>query len=152
MMQSQSQPGAGWFFLFAIFFPIFFLSLWCGICCLLSLIGGWNALSSKYRSDKAIDGQHFRFASMSMVSTPLPVNYNGCLFVTVGEEGVALSVLVLFRPLHPPLFIPWSAIESCTLRNFWFFKRAVVTISSPKQQMAFDGKVSKAILTHCGKE
>jgi hypothetical protein len=152
MMQLQSQLGAGWFFLFALFFPIFFLSLWCGICCLLSWVGGWHSLSSKYGSNRTIAGQHFRFASMSMVRTPLPVNYNGCLFVTVGDEGIALSVLFPFRPLHPPLLIPWSAIESCTLRNFWFLQRAVVTISSPKQQMAFDGKVSQAILTHGGKE
>src|SRR4028119_2245488 len=134
-MQPPSQPGAGWFFLFAIFFPVFFLSLWCGICCLLSLVGGWYSLSSKYGSSRTIAGQHFRFASMSMGRGPLPVNYNGCLFVTVGEEGIAFSVLFLFRPLHPPLFISWPAIESCTQRNFWFFQRAVVTLTRPKRHM-----------------
>jgi hypothetical protein len=152
MMQPQSQSGAGWFLLFSIFFPVFFLSLWCGVCCLLSLTGGWYSLGSKYGSRRTIAGHHFHFASMSMGRSLLPVNYNGCLFITVGEEGIALSILFFFKPLHPPLLIPWSAIETCTRRKFWFFERAVITISNPKQQMAFDGKASRAILICWDKE
>ena len=38
-------------------------------------------------------------------------SYAGCITFTPDGKGLGLSVLILFRVGHPPLFIPWNAIE-----------------------------------------
>jgi len=42
------------------------------------------------------------------------VAYNGCLVVGANAEGVALSVLLPFRPGHAPIFVPWAELSMGT--------------------------------------
>lgn len=42
------------------------------------------------------------------------VNYGSCLMLGANAEGLFVSVLFFFRVGHPPLFIPWSEVESAT--------------------------------------
>ena len=99
------------------FFPLF-IGFWFAMTGLLAHLGGWATLARRFRATQSPSGERFRFASGSMGRRFLPVNYGGCLFVTVGEEGIHLSILFLFRFLSPPLFIPWSAMESVTEKRF----------------------------------
>jgi hypothetical protein len=99
------------------FVPLF-IALWFAITGLLAHLGGWARLARRFRATQPPRGERFRFASGSMGWRFLPVNYGGCLFVTVGEEGIHLSILFLFRFLSPPLFIPWTAMESVTEKRF----------------------------------
>ena len=100
-------------------FPMFAL-MWVGICALLSMLGGWTSLAGEFRATQRTDGQRFRFVSGSMGSRMLPVSYGGCLFVTVNEIGFGLSLLFPFRPLSPPLFIPWTEVASAETKRFFF--------------------------------
>jgi len=141
----------------AALIPLFLLGfscLWCGVCCLLSLIGGWHTLSKTYRRQTVRDGKLFGFASMALGSTEspwrwFPVNYNGCLFIKVGDQGLDISILFPFRMLHPPLHIPWSAIESCSEQKLLFSKSVQVKLAAPRQQLNFGGPAGKAILERC---
>ncbi len=98
------------------------LLLWLGICALLARAGGWSTLAGPYRAKYPVVGERFRFVSASMGSERLPVHYRGCLFIVVNRHGLHISVLFPFRFRSPPLFIPWSAVESVTekplLRTF----------------------------------
>ena len=49
-------------------------------------------------------------------------HYNNILTVGYSETGLYLAVFFLFRVFHPPLLIPWSAIEKRTRSTYWFVK------------------------------
>ena len=103
-MKSVMDAFGKWFLLFTALF-------WLGIVALKSVGGGWHRLASRFRSPADVNGDKFRFASMYIRTGALPVSYINCLFVTVNPTGIRLSILFLYRFLHPPLFVPWSAVE-----------------------------------------
>lgn len=97
---------------------LLFAVLWLGVSALLSRVGGWSTLAGPYRAKYPPVGEQFRFVSASMGKERLPVNYKGCLFIVVTRHGFHVSVLFPFRFRSPPLFIPWSAVESITEKRF----------------------------------
>lgn len=131
---------------FPEWFPVFFAVLWLGISGLLSFAGGWHQLASRFEASSRIDGETFRFASMSLGSGLFPVSYGNCLFITVGRSGVRLSILFLFRFLHPPLFIPWSSVEAVQPEKFWFLTYTAVRIRGFNKRMLFPKRVGKKLM------
>lgn len=97
---------------------LLFVPLWLGVCALLARIGGWSTLAVSYRARYPVVGERFRFVSASMGKARLPVNYKACLFLVVTRHGLHVSILFPFRFRSPPLFIPWSAVESITEKRF----------------------------------
>jgi hypothetical protein len=112
----------------AQWFLPFFLIMWLGISGLLAVIGGWSSLSTLYRADTPAEGERFYFRSGSLGRGSFPVSYGGCLFPTINSQGLYLSIFLPFRFLSPPLFIPWSKVESIDLRRFLFFTYVVITL------------------------
>ena len=127
------------------FLPLFVVT-WVFTCAMLSFVGGWRRLAVRFPASSAIDGDKFRFASMSLVSGHFPVRYNNSLFVTVGRAGLALSVLFLLRVMHPPLFIPWSAIETVRPERFWLVSGTAVYLRGFNKRLLFRGRAGKKIL------
>lgn len=86
--------------------PVVFVGFWVGICVLLGLVGGWSRLAGRYRcaADEPADAASGQTAMLGLVS------YRSVLSVGVADDGLDLRVMALFRPGHPPLRIPWSAI------------------------------------------
>lgn len=115
------SPDSPWFV------PLFF-AMWLGVTGLLAQVSGWASLSSQFRATGSIEGKRFRFSSGSMGRRFFPVNYGNCLFITVGPQGLHLSILFLFRFLSPPLFIPWTSIGHVEKRHFLFFPYYILTI------------------------
>jgi hypothetical protein len=103
---------------FAIVFPVF----WCCICYLLSVTGGWWRLARRFRAKTPVAGTTwwFRYAEMHYYAGCF---YRHCLNVTANADGIGLSLPFLFRPGHPPLFIPWSEILVSRTRRFIFLNR-----------------------------
>lgn len=95
-------------------FPAFF-SL---ILFLLSKVGGWSALATRYRMDRPFQGSIWRFQLGFLGS----VRYRGALTVGSGMEGLYLAVFLLFRPFHPPLLIPWSEVSLGRRKKTLFFE------------------------------
>lgn len=97
---------------------LLFAFIWLGVGALLSRMGGWSRLAGSFRAKYPASGERFRFVSGSVGAGRLPVNYNSCLFVVVSRRGVHLSILFPLRFRSPPLFIPWSEVESVTEKQF----------------------------------
>jgi len=119
---------------------------WCALIGLIARLSGWHALAERYPSDERIEGELFRFASMSVGPKWFPSHYGGCLFVRLADDGVRLSILFPFRMGHPPLFIPWHAVEDCRQERFWFATYTTVQLVEPKMPMTFSGKLGRALL------
>jgi hypothetical protein len=129
------------------FFPLFAI-FWLGIACLLSLLGGWHSLASRYRAEESEGeaGERFRFVSGSLGARFLPVSYNSCLFVTVNERGFGLSVLVLFRIFSPPLFIPWTEVTSVEpKRSLLVFPYSVISLGNRLPTISLRGAAGKRV-------
>ena len=119
---------------------------WLGVCALISLMGGWHRLATKFRAASASRGEEIRFVSMTLGTGLFPARYRNALFVTVGPSGVGLSVVFLFRVLHPPLFIPWSAVESVQRERSWLVNHVAVSIHDFDKRLFFRGRAGKKIL------
>lgn len=127
------------------FIPLF-AAMWLAITGLFGHISGWWSLASKYRaSEPPADGDRFRFVSGS-IGRFIPVNYGNCLFVTVTPYGFHLSLLFLFRFQSPPLFVPWSDVESVTEKRFLLlFKHTVIEVRGHWSRISFQGRVCEQI-------
>lgn len=61
-----------------------------------------------------LDEERYRFASMRSGWGLFWSSYFGnCVTVGVSSRGLSLAVWAPFSLFHPPLFIPWEALEKC---------------------------------------
>ena len=97
--------------------PIGSVAIWSGNCVLLALLSGWAALARRYRcaDDEPHGAEHFVTGMLGVVS------FRGALTVGIAEDGLDLRVMAVFRPGHPPLRIPWDAIQVEGEARRWFF-------------------------------
>jgi hypothetical protein len=126
------------------FFPLFVL-MWLVISATLSLIGGWHKLAERFKSTEPVDGDRYRFRSGEIGWGPLPVSYGACLFLTVGPKAFSLSVLFLFRFLHPRLVIPWSSVERCERVKYWLMNRVAVHVRGFDRRILFPGVLGERV-------
>lgn len=126
------------------FIPLFAL-MWLGVTGLLAHFSGWASLAKSYRAGAAPDGERFRFVSGSMGRKFLPVSYGSCLFVLVERQGFHLSILLPFRFLSPPLFIPWADMESAIERRFLLFRYTVLIVKGHWPRITIRGAAGTAL-------
>jgi hypothetical protein len=72
-------------------------------------------------------------------------NYNGCLTVGGNVEGLYLSVLFLFRPGHPPLFVPWIEISGRIEKRRWFSRVTLSFQRCPSIPLVISRRLSERI-------
>jgi hypothetical protein len=92
-----------------VFVPVF-LAFWYFATVFIAVVSGWRELARVYPSEHPIIGAaewRNRRGRMRYGS-----GYNGCLNIAANAMGMQLSVWSIFRPGHPPLFIPWSEIRT----------------------------------------
>jgi hypothetical protein len=133
------DPSSPWFL------PFFALG-WLTVTGVIATLSGWSSLATQFRATQAIQGERFRFASASLGGRWLPVSYGNCLFVTVAPTGLSLSILFPFRLLSPPLFFPWSKVESVTEGRFLFMRFTLVRVVGHWSQIKVYGRLGKQIL------
>jgi hypothetical protein len=90
----------------AVLAPLGFVAWWCFVCFILGLVSGWHGLADRYRTHEPAP-RNQRSLQGGMVGW---VSHQGTLSLGAAEDGLDLRVLVLFRPGHPPLRIPWDDI------------------------------------------
>ena len=102
---------------FFVVFPLF----WMSIVWLIGKIGGWSTLAAQYPADLPPRGETFgwRTARLSFFGS-----YSNSLNITVSGEGIHLAPLIFFKFGHPPIFVPWSAVEQMHINIFGFFSSA----------------------------
>lgn len=113
---------------FFSWFPVFFITMWCGVCFLLSRLSGWASLAEYFRLKQPFSGERKHFRS-GMVGW---VGYRSCLTVGVNREGLYLAVMPIFALGSPPLFIPWKSVTSIKKqKRFFFMQEGALEIGNP---------------------
>lgn len=118
-------------------FPLFFPLMWVGALFILSRLGGWAQLAESYSCDDSSDAA-WRACQSGMVGI---VSYKGCLWVGTAPDGLYLKTgpLFLFRPFHPPLRIPWHAIQSVSQRKQLWVSTVDVRLNSGQKFTLWGG-------------
>lgn len=130
----------------AVWFLAAIILVWLGASVLLSVMSGWHQLASRLRATSPIEGERYRFTSLSLGSGAFPMSYRNCIFVTVGRSGFVLSVLFLYRMFHPPIYVPWSAVKTAHPEQRWFLMYTAVYIRGFKKRLLFRGRAGRKIL------
>ena len=100
----------------ALFAVAYGLSLFLTVSRIASWWSGWAVLARRFRLRSKFIGSRWHFQSGQMRWL---CGYNHCLTVGGNSEGLYLSTSRLFRPFHPPLFIPWTEISFVRKRAFF---------------------------------
>jgi len=95
-------------------FLISFVGLWILIVVVVGYVSGWAALAGRYRREGGFNGQVWNWQSGSMRSA----NFNGCLTVGAGAEGLYLNLIAPLRIRNPALLIPWNEIAVSRQKRF----------------------------------
>lgn len=101
-----------------VFVPLAIVGMalyWLLLTSLIGWLSGWRALAQAYPARRPFNGEQQRFASAVMRYNS---RYSAVLTIGADFEGVYLAVFALFRAGHPPLFIPWSAIEVTRVQHW----------------------------------
>jgi len=110
---------------FLLFFLIFFVVVWILSCEVISRVSGWHALARRFtRASEPYGETRSAGPYFYSVCARYWTRYNSVVRVTTAESGLYLSILLLFRPGHPPLCIPWQEITFGRTR--YFLRRYVV--------------------------
>ena len=79
-------------------------------------MSGWRRLAERFHHPKPFEGSYYRFQTAHMTG----VRFGGVLEIGVGETGLYLVPMILFRLFHPPLLIPWSELRAAPVKRFLF--------------------------------
>jgi len=74
---------------------------------LIAKMSGWKRLAQRFRYDAPFTGTIWK---MQCAQFRYGMNYNNCLTVGAGSEGMYLAMIPFFNFGHAPLLIPWSEI------------------------------------------
>ena len=105
---------------------ICFIAAWIGVAYIFAKVGGWSRLSAKYSSHDLFSGSWKKWQSARFGV----IDYCNCIWIGIASEGLYLKTgpLFFFRVFHPPLCVPWSAIESIEERKYWWTWTRVLEI------------------------
>jgi len=120
--------------------PLMFAGLWSFALFVSSAVGGWWKLSNRFRADGPAGGE-----ALSMLNGRMRcINYSFVLRAVLAPRGLHLSVLFLFRPFHPPLFIPWDSIRNVRRESVFFSRYAVFDVYGPEKLLTV--RISERVL------
>jgi hypothetical protein len=107
--------------------PLVLVAAWAPILFLVSTLGGWRRLADHFPANDPPTGRQSWMQSLSIGWA----SYSNCLTIYVSADGLYLSVMLPFRPGHPPIFIPWSEIHDMTTRRQLWVEDVVFDVGSP---------------------
>ena len=91
-------------------FPLVFAAFWSCVCTVLGLASGWQRLAGRFRAHgpapRPLAPARFVLGTLGLVA------YRGVLSLDGSTDGLGVSVMILFRPGHPPLRVPWGQVEA----------------------------------------
>jgi hypothetical protein len=131
-------------------FPVFFAGMWLFVTGLIATLSGWSSLGIRFREAPdapAPTARRFGMASVDLVNSalPLPMSYNNCIVLGLGDAGIHLRTWLPFRFRHPPLLIPWAQVESCTFGRFFFRRAAVLQVRGTGTRIRIYGTPGQAV-------
>lgn len=93
-----------------------FALMWLIISAIMAVIGGWTTLAGHYPGPDTFDGTCWSWQSASFGL----VRHRHILTVGANRHGLYLAQFILFRFMHPPLFIPWSDVAGIEKKPLFF--------------------------------
>lgn len=127
-MPEPTNPSPAWLIpAILVGFPLVFIPMWCGVCFLLSQIGGWARLAPRFADPSTPRGTAFSGQSGRVGVA----NYNKVLTIHTSSEGLHLAAMKLFRVGHPPLLIPWSEIRGAQRSQRLWMDNVVFEVGPP---------------------
>ena len=105
-----------------------FPAFWCLVSYLIGHIGDWSTLHQRYGGPPGPvpPGRSLLAGRIGMAK------YNGVLRIAHDQLGLYLSVMLLFRVGHPPLFIPWSEIGDVERTKAFLTERVRFSVGHPR--------------------
>lgn len=115
------------------------LLIWSGV---VSMIGwmGWKPLAAAYPAQDEPEGQRFTWQGIYIGAS----SYNGVVTIVVSDEGIYLTPVRLFAYNHPPILIPWDAIQAV---EPGLFGRVKLRLDNGRT-ISMKGRAGKAVLTY----
>lgn len=131
------------------FFPSF-VSMWLGVNALLSFMSGWYKFAKRFRCPESFRAEkNCGLTSISLGFKYFPVNYGNCVFVKIGNTGIRLSVLFIFRFMSPPFVIPWEEIENVRRSRYFLFGSTVLNVKRDSRRFRFYWGTGEALFETC---
>lgn len=109
--------------------------------------GGWRALAACYPAPQTapVAEERYRFTSLRTGGGFLgTATYRSCVTVGVSGRGISLALWGPFSLFHPPLFIPWEAVESCRATAVYGSHTTQLTVQHG-ESLTLHGKAAAAI-------
>jgi hypothetical protein len=127
---ASNDPAPLWlWFAIPVAFAIIFPLIWSFVCLLISVMGSWRRLAETYRAGtRKPEGEKHS----GVVGQLGLASYKFTLTVTIAADGFFLEVMPLFRPGHPPLFIPWRDVTERSTTRVLRWDMTLLRIGSPK--------------------
>lgn len=93
-------------------FLVLFTIIYFVVCKLVSL-RGWQTYAPNFpgKTDLPADAQWLTWQSIMIGGNVAPANYQFAVAGGYDDDGIHLKMGVFFKAFHPPLFIPWDAVE-----------------------------------------
>jgi len=85
------------------------IGLWFGVNLVISFVSGWAELARVYRFRGQFLGETWSFQSGQM---RMLMGIGNAMKVGADQQGLYLSLLFMFRPGKPPLYVPWQDIAT----------------------------------------
>lgn len=106
-------PGYVWLIIIFAVVALFLCMLYFAICGFTAL-RGWRGYASRHRGPDAFPAGVRTFAGQSIMigGKIAPANYRNVVSVGLGGEGIHLRMSSFFRAFHPPLLVPWDAVQN----------------------------------------
>jgi hypothetical protein len=82
----------------------------------LSYVTGWRKLAAKFPARPPLPAADSAFGSIGFYAIG---NYNNCIRFKMDDDCLHLRILMPFSFGHPPLSIPWPAIETLDKKPTW---------------------------------
>jgi hypothetical protein len=111
----------------AVFFPLFFVSLWLAVTTVLAVLSGWFRLMARFPNQTVEPLLRIRGQSGSM---GLGVSMRGILALSVCPSGLRVGIMRVFGPFCRDFLVPWEAIR-VTRKNVLFWPVAKLQFGYP---------------------
>jgi hypothetical protein len=112
---------------FALFFPVFFVSLWLVVTTILALFSGWFRLMTRFPNQSAESLLRIRGVSGTM---GLGISMRGILILNVCRSGMRIGMMRIFGPFCRDFFVPWGEI-AVARKTTLFWPIARLNFGSP---------------------
>ena len=111
----------------AVFFPLFFASMWLVVTTILAVLSGWFRLMARFPDQNIEPLLRLRWRSGTM---GMGVGMRGILTLSVCPSGLRVGMMRIFGPFCRDFLVPWEDI-SVTRKTMFYWPFARLQFGNP---------------------